>query len=120
MKPAEIDLTIYKGSTFSKTFQWKTGTPATPVNLTGCSLRMQIRKTAKSSTVLAEFTSENAKLYFVDAASGIFKLDISATESSEFTFSEGVYSIEVVYPDGIVVYRLIQGSIIAESEVTRE
>ena len=36
MQPAHIDLDIYKGSTFVKIIQWKTGETPVAVNLTGC------------------------------------------------------------------------------------
>jgi hypothetical protein len=44
MQPAHIDLEVYKGSTFVKIIQWKTGIPTAAVNLTGCTARMQLRK----------------------------------------------------------------------------
>ena len=119
MEPAKIDLTVYKGSTFSKKFQWKTGEPLTPVDLTGCTIRMQVRKLVTSSSILAEFNESNGMLIITNPINGQFQLDISASTSTGFNFTSGVYDIEISYPDNITVYRLIEGSFIAVPEVTR-
>ena len=44
---ANVDITIVEGGTFNKTYQWKTGDPLTPVDLTGYSAHMQIRAKIK-------------------------------------------------------------------------
>lgn len=118
MQPANIDLTIYKGSTFIKAIQWKTGSPAAPVNLTGCSLRMQMRKTVSDSTVLDSLTTENGKLEITNAAEGRITIKIAAATSSAYTFDRGVYDLEVVFLDGSV-YRIIEGAVTTVPEVTR-
>lgn len=119
MQPANIDLTIYKGSTFSKNFQWKTGTPAAPVILTDCTLRMQVRKNVMDANVLAEFSSVNGTLTIVDAQLGKIKLEIPADISSAFTFNYGVYDIEVTFVGTGDVYRIIEGCFSANPEVTK-
>lgn len=119
MEPAKIDLTVYKGSTFSKKFQWKTGDPLLPVDISGCTVRMQVRKTATSSSILAEFDQFNGLLVITDPLEGKFQLNIPASISSNFGFTSGVFDIEVAYSDNITVYRLIEGSFTAVPEVTR-
>lgn len=118
MQPANIDLTIYKGSTFIKTIQWKSGNPAVAVNLTGCTLRMQIRKSVNDTVVLDTLTTENGKLEIANAIEGKININISATTSSAYTFDRGVYDLEVVFLNGSV-YRIIEGSVTAVPEVTR-
>lgn len=118
MQPANIELTIYKGSTFVKAIQWKSGNPATPVNLTGCTLRMQMRKTVGDATVLDTLTTENGKLEITNAIEGRISIKISAVTSSAYTFDRGVYDLEVVFLDGSV-YRIIEGAVTTVPEVTR-
>lgn len=118
MQPANIDLTIYKGSTFIKAIQWKTGSPALPVNLTGCTLRMQMRKTVNDTTVLDTLTTENGKLQITNAAEGKISINISASVSSVYAFERGVYDLEVVFLDNSV-YRIIEGAVTTVPEVTR-
>lgn len=118
MQPANIELTIYKGSTFVKTIQWKSGNPAVPVNLTGCTLRMQIRKSVTDSVILDTLTTENGKLEITSAVDGKLNIKIAAATSSAYTFDRGVYDLEVVFLDNSV-YRIIEGAVTAVPEVTR-
>jgi hypothetical protein len=48
MKPAILNFTVYQGSTLNKNFQWLAGT--TPVNLSGCQIRMQMAYDYKSTS----------------------------------------------------------------------
>ena len=58
--PAKLKLTIYQGATFRKRLTWKGPLPAqTPIDLTGCTARMQVRPEVESSTVLLELTTAN-------------------------------------------------------------
>ena len=64
----QVELVIEQGATFRRTFTWLTGTPSAPVNLTGYSARMQIRKTTASSTAYATLTSANGGIVLGGAA----------------------------------------------------
>ena len=120
MQPANLDLTIYKGSTYSKLIQWKTGDPAVPVDLTGCTARMQIRKRVNDTEVLDTLTTENGKLTIYNASEGRLRIDISASQSSLYSFASGVYDLEIVYPaPSTTVYRILQGCVSVIPEVTR-
>lgn len=70
MTPAELNLEIYKGSTYRKSLQWIDKTSGLPMDLTGCTFKMQIRDYLGSATVLDELTTANAKVVLVDAAMG--------------------------------------------------
>lgn len=120
MQPASLDLTVYKGSTYSKLIQWKTGEPATPVDLTGCTARMQIRKRVNDTEILETLTTENGKLTIYNAAEGRIRIDIPAATSTAYPFTSGVYDLEIVYPaPSTTVYRILQGCFAAIPEVTR-
>lgn len=119
MQPSNHNLTIYAGSYFNLPVQWMTGEPAVGVNLTGCSIKMQIRKTAASTEVLCELSTANGKITFVDATIGKFQVTITGEESENFTFFRGVYDLEIHYPSGGNVYRLMQGSVTIDPNVTR-
>ena len=118
MQPAHVDLDIYKGSTFVKIIQWKTGTPPVAVNLTGCTARMQIRKSVNDLTVLDTLTTENLKLQIHEPLNGKFKIVIAANISTAYTFTSAVYDLEIVFMDGTVI-RVIEGCLTAAPEVTR-
>ena len=118
MKPAVVNLTIYQGSTFMQEFQWKTGNPATPVDLTGFTARMQIRPKITDPTIIATLTTENAGITFTDAVNGKFTMEISATDTSAMEFKNAVYDLEMVMPGGRVK-RLFGGGVTLSPEVTR-
>jgi hypothetical protein len=118
MQPAHIDLEVYKGSTFVKVIQWKTGTPAVAVNLTGCTARMQIRKAVNDDTVLDTLTTQNGKIVIHEPLNGKFKIVISAAVSTAYLFTSAVYDLEIVFTDGTVT-RVIEGCLTAAPEVTR-
>lgn len=119
MQPATIDLTIYKGATFSKGIQWKTGSSPVPVNLTGCTARMQIRKTVNDSTILDTLTTENGRLVIEDAVNGKIRINIAPEISTAYTFNIGVYDLEIVFPSTGRIERIIEGCFSAIPEVTR-
>ncbi len=119
MKPASLDLTIYQGSTFIKAFQWKTGTPALPVDLTGCTARMHIRKKITDTTTLMVLGTSDSSIVLTNAAEGRFEIRLTAAQTALLTFVSGVYDFEIVYPGGEPVYRLFEGTVEVVPEVTR-
>lgn len=118
MQPAHIDLEVYKGSTFVKTIQWKTGATPVAVNLTGCTARMQIRKSVNDTTVLDTLTTENSRLEIYAPTEGRVRITIPADISSAYTFTSAVYDLEIVFLDTTVT-RIIEGCLTAAPEVTR-
>lgn len=118
MQPANLDLTIYKGSTFVKTIQWKTGDPAVAVDLTGCTARMQVRKNPSDSVILESLTTSNGKLVITEPTNGKLEIRIPADTSTAYTFLCGVYDLEIVFANGTVT-RIIEGDFVAVPEVTR-
>lgn len=118
MQPANINITIYKGSTFSKSFQWKTGSPAVPVNLTGCTARMQVRKNVNDDNVMDTLTTENGRISITEPINGKLVISVPASVSTNYSFNGGVYDIEIVFPNNDIV-RIIEGCFEAVPEVTR-
>lgn len=117
MAAFKAKLSIDQGATFRKQFIWKTGTPATPVNLTGYTARMQIRPAVESATVLATLTTENGGIALGGAA-GTIDLFLSHTATTAFAWEEGVYDLELITPAGDVL-RKIAGVVVVTREVTR-
>lgn len=110
-------LKIEQGATFRHKFIWSAGTPPVPVDLTGCIIRMQVRSEIKSKTVLLELTTENGGI-LLEPLLGSISLYISATDTAEFTWTQGVWDLEIEYTDG-TVKRLLKGSVLVDPEVTR-
>ena len=132
--PAKLKFTIYQGATFRKRLTWKGPLPAqTPIDLTGCAARMQVRPEVESSTVLLELTTANGGITLggrdarakvrdggitLGGVAGTIELFVSDDASTLFTWTAGVWDLEIEFPGGDV-RRLAQGSISVSPEVTR-
>lgn len=75
----ELHLLIKQGSTFTLDFTF------TGVDLTGCTVRGQIRKTAQDATIAASFVYTA-----ITPASGIFKMEISDENTALITCGDTV------------------------------
>ena len=116
MKPGIFDFTIYQGSDFDCTIQWLSNN--TPVDLTGCALRMQIRESAKSPIVILSLTTENGLLSIVPGDQGFIKITVSAELSRTLDFKTAVYDLEINFSGGKIT-RFLQGTVTLSQEVTR-
>jgi len=117
MAAVRLPLTILQGETWRHQLTWKVGVPADPVDLTGCTARMQVRPEVASATVLLELTSGNGRIV-LGTTDGKITLGLTATETAALTWQRAVYDLEIVHSDGSV-RRLMEGSIKVRPEVTR-
>lgn len=116
VQPAKNDLMIYQGTTFTKTWTWRTDD--VPVDLTGCTIRSQIRQTPNSRDALLDMSTENGLITLTDAVNGEFSVRVEADDTAELNFTSAVYDLEIEFPDTTVV-RLLYGKVRLSQEVTR-
>lgn len=109
----QYDFVILQGATFSAIFTVKTGA-GVAWDLTGWTARMTIRD-AKGGTSLLSLTTANSRITLGGAA-GTVTLTISATDTAAITWTRGVYDLELV--NGSTVYRILEGVITVNEEVT--
>jgi len=114
MAAGEYDFTLEQGATFSKVLTWKDEN-GDPINLTGYTARMQLRRYPGDSELVAELTTENGGIALGGAA-GTITLTIAATETEEIDTAEGKYDLELI--SGATVTRLLQGAWTLSKEVT--
>lgn len=117
MAAFKLPLTILQGETYSHPMVWKAGEPAVPVDITGCSARMQVRSIVDSAVVLLELTSDNGGIE-LGTTDGAITLKMTAAATAALAWPRGVYDLEVVHTDG-TVRRLLEGSVKVRPEVTR-
>jgi hypothetical protein len=119
MAASKIKLAIKQGATFRQRLTWKTGTPATLVNLTGWTARMQLRADITDPVVLLTLDTENGGIVLGGAA-GTIDLYIGHVATAGFTWESAVLDLEMVAPgpDGDVI-RLVEGVATNSFEVTR-
>ena len=87
----------------------------TPMDLTGYTARLAV-KDKIGGTVLLSLTTENGGIA-IDNTKKTITLTVAATETDDFTWTRGVYDLEMVSPTGVVT-ALISGSVSISKEVT--
>lgn len=115
-------ITIYAGATFAQDFGYATRASATAakvrVDLTGCTLRLQVREKITSADTLLELTTANNGIVLTDAVNGYYALRLSAAATAALTWKKGIGDLEVTFADGSVK-RLWRAVFIVDAEVTR-
>lgn len=117
MAAFKVPLKIDQGATFRKSVTWKAGTPATPVDLTGCTARMHVRSDIKSPTVLLNLTTANGGISLGGIA-GTIALYLTDDQTTAIAWTSAVYDLEIEFASGDV-RRLMYGAVTVSPEVTR-
>jgi hypothetical protein len=108
-------ITCDQGATFERVITVKDST-GSPMNLTGYTARMQVRREIESSTTLVELTTQNGRITLGGAAGTIsLSMDAATTAAIE---DEGVYDLEII-SNGGAVHRVLKGRFVLNLEVTR-
>jgi len=87
-----------------------------PMDLTAYTARMQIRPSLTSSTIIDTYSTELGTLV-IDNTLKTITILVPATTTAGYTFSTGVYSLELIL--GSTVTQLITGTISLTQEITR-
>lgn len=119
-RPAQITLSIYQGQTFDDEIVFEDGA-GDPLDFTGSTARMQIRRALPDDEVILELTTTNGMINAL-ADDGLVKFNVNAGETADLPTDNvdqvWVYDLEVQDGSGGVV-RLMQGSVVVYPEVTR-
>lgn len=107
---------IEQGATFQLNFMWEDANHV-PVNLTGWTARMQVRRNYKADVPLLTFTTENGAITLGGSA-GTVAITGLATLTDDVPAKLCVYDIELQSPTGFVK-RILEGTALVTPEVTR-
>jgi hypothetical protein len=115
--PANFNMSCWQGASFDYTFTWQetAGTVTTPVNLTGYSARMQVRRTYDSTAVALSLVSGTG--ITLGGTAGTIILEANPTTTAAIPAGQYVYDLEMVQSGAVT--RLLQGTFIVDPEVTR-
>lgn len=105
-----------QGATFKRTITITDDT-GTPWDLTGYSARMQIRNTIDAASTELDISTTSGEITLTPA-SGIVTVEVPATDTANLTFDTAVYDLEIEDGSGFV-WRIIQGTVTLNKEVTR-
>lgn len=114
MEAGLLNLNIEQGSTFNLIMLYEDEN-GLPIDLTGMTARMQLRRQFSSESILLSMTTENGRIV-ITPLTGEIALFIDATDTALLTGS-GQYDLELV--NGLVVNRLLQGTFKICNEVTK-
>lgn len=118
--PAQIDLPIYQGASFRLPISWQLEDEEgqrTPVDLTGCAVRMQIRRRISSPDVELDLGAQGY-IQITDPLQGLLLIDLPPEATAALSFRTGVHDIEIEFSGGEVL-RFACGAIAVDREVTR-
>ncbi len=117
MAAAKINLpVIEKGATYRHTLIWADAN-GTPINLSNCTARLQIRADVFATDFLCELNTDNTGLV-IDPLLGRIDLFISAIDTSALEGYGGAYDLEIYRMNGDTT-RLAEGGVAFKPEVTR-
>jgi hypothetical protein len=90
-----------------------------PLDLTGFTFQMQVRKKAESPIIILEASSALGNITVVGAvADGKIAVEFTAEELSAIDARKYVYDLEYTAPSNAIA-RILQGSFLVDAEVTQ-
>ncbi|MBM3204116.1 hypothetical protein FJZ55_09465 [Candidatus Woesearchaeota archaeon] len=109
---------IEQGATFKHAFYWFQSDGVTPVDLTACTAKMQIRSVVESTVVILELSTTNGGITITPSTGKIyFEISDEVTATLE-PIKNAVYDLEIYHPNGETT-RLSQGTVSVSANVTR-
>jgi hypothetical protein len=115
MTATKHNIIVESGATFNLTLLWKDD-QGDPIDLTGCTGRMQIRQKVDSDEYYVSLTTEDDTIV-LGGVDGTVSIKIPSTET-EKVLTSGVYDLEIVLSNNDVT-RLLYGNVELRKNVTR-
>lgn len=110
------NLTIKQGTTYRFDFYFVNDDDTVP-DLSNHTARLQIRATVDGATTLVDLTTENNGIS-INGVLGKVSLLISSAATAAFTWTKGVYDLELIDQSG-EVSSPVYGGVVVQKEVTR-
>lgn len=117
-------LSLEQGATYRIGFTWRNVgpldtagnvTPGDPIDLSGCTARMQIRRSLRQPVLVYVQSGDGIT---IDGPNGYVLIELSDEKTDALDIKRGVYDLEVEFPSGDV-YRVLEGAITVDRNVTR-
>jgi hypothetical protein len=118
MAAGVYNATIEKGATYNLSVTYKDAT-GSPVDLTGWTVRMQVRETPADSTPILTSDGGSPTITLTKNSSGEITITISASTTASLTATTAYYDIEAQQTSSGVVRRILKGRFVISPEVTR-
>ena len=121
MTAAKRDLYIEQGATFQLSFIWYDGDAndqGSPVDLTGCQGRMQIRKSQQQPAILDAVSFGPTPQIVLYGTTGKISITLTPIDTNQLTQKSALYDFEVEFPSG-AVFRLMEGKVTVSPNITQ-
>lgn len=118
VEAAELALIADQGATFTRTITYETGATfetTAPVDLTGWTARMQIRRTPSGPDLLLSLTQ--AAGLTLGGTAGTVAITITAAQTAALPTGEQVYALDLIDGAGRV-YKLLRGRLTVRPGIT--
>lgn len=115
MPAGKYTLRIEQGAYCARSLTYKDA-DGVPVDLTGCTARMQIRDYIEDAEVKLSISTESGNITLGGTA-GTIDIEILTAQTALLT-TDGYYDLELILPSG-EVERILQGQVLLDREVTR-
>jgi hypothetical protein len=112
LRPAQYNVQIWRNDTWSQVFTISANSVA--VNLTGCTIIIQVRKTASSSDVVLSLTSADTSIVI----GGVSSNQITLKKVVNIAAGSYVYDMNVTFPSGLVK-TYVWGTFFVQEDITK-
>jgi len=114
-RTAVVNITIWQGSTFKRTFTFRRQSDNTVIDLTGVTARMDIKD--EEGVLLHTLNTTNLGITII-GSNGEVSLKISDADSGAFPPGKYFYDLELIYPPDSDVFKEMAGKFVVKAEVT--
>ena len=115
IKPGEYEIVCYQGATLSETLTATDTATNTPINWTGYTAKLQVRRYPDSELILSLSTGGLG----ITTLTNDGKVTYTATDTQTGAIVAGNYVYDLELTSGAYVIRLLQGTFTVSAQVTQ-
>lgn len=112
LRPAQYNVQIWRNDTWSQVFSILANSVA--VNLTGCTITIQVRKTATASSIDLTLSTSDSSITIGGTSFNVITLNKKVTISA----GSYLYDMNVSFPSG-VVKTYVWGTFFVQEDITK-
>lgn len=116
-KAGRYDFELQQGASFAMSVYWLDSLK-NPVNLTGMTAAMKIKKSKDDSAALLSLTSSPAAGLTINAGTGLVNVAITAGQAAALLYDLMYYDLVLTVTSTSVKTRLLEGTIVLNKSVT--
>ena len=112
LRPAQYNVKIWRNDSWAQTFALLADT--TPIDLSGCTILIQVRPSANSTTIALALTTADSSI----TIGGVNRNQITLNKKADVAAGSYVYDMNVTFPTG-EVKTYIWGNFIVQEDISK-